>query len=36
VKANTLVQVYEEQDGWARIDQTQSQWVNETYLSQLN
>ena len=31
--ANTIVQVYAESDGWAKINPTQSQWVNETYLS---
>jgi hypothetical protein len=34
--ANTIVQVYEENNGWARINPTQSQWVSETYLSKLD
>ncbi len=34
--ANAIVQVYEENNGWARINPTQSQWVSETYLSKLN
>jgi len=33
---NTIVQVYEENSGWARINPTQSQWVSETYLSKLS
>ncbi|HUI87647.1 MAG TPA: SH3 domain-containing protein [Anaerolineales bacterium] len=33
---NTIVQVYEEKNAWARINPTQSQWVSETYLSKIN
>ncbi|HUH98377.1 MAG TPA: SH3 domain-containing protein [Anaerolineales bacterium] len=33
--AGTVVQVYEETDGWARINPTQSQWVSETYLTKV-
>ena len=36
LSANTIVQVYEENNGWARINPTQSQWVSETYLSKLS
>jgi hypothetical protein len=32
----SVVQVYQEQNGWARIDQNQSQWVSAQYLSKMN
>ena len=32
----TIVQVYEERDGWARINSTQSEWVSTKYLSKVN
>ncbi len=32
----TIVQVYEEKDGWARINPTQSEWVSTKYLSKIN
>lgn len=28
----TVVQIFEEQDGWGRIDSTESRWVNERFL----
>ncbi|MGA7193770.1 MAG: SH3 domain-containing protein [Anaerolineales bacterium] len=36
LSANTIVQVYEESNGWAKISPTQSQWVSETYLSKIS
>ncbi len=32
----TIVQVYEEKDGWGRINPTQSEWVSTKYLSKVN
>jgi hypothetical protein len=32
----TIVQVYEEMDGWGRINPTQSEWVSTKYLSKIN
>ncbi len=32
----TIVIVYEEKDGWARINPTQSEWVSSKYLSKIN
>ena len=32
----TIVQVYEEQNGWARINPTQSEWCSTKYLLKLN
>jgi hypothetical protein len=32
----TVVQVYEEKDGWARINPTQSEWVSAQYLSKVS
>jgi hypothetical protein len=31
----TIVQVYEEKDGWARINPTQSEWCSTKYLLKL-
>jgi len=36
LSVNTIVQVYEENSGWARINPTLSQWVSETYLSKIS
>ena len=32
----TIVHVYEEEDGWARIDPEKSEWVSAKYLIKLN
>lgn len=32
----TIVQVYEEKDGWVRVNPTQSKWVKATYLSRIS
>ena len=32
---NTIVRVYEERRGWARIHPLQSEWVNAAYLSKV-
>ena len=32
----TIVQVYEEKDGWGRINPAQSEWVSTKYLSKVN
>jgi hypothetical protein len=32
----TMVQVYEEKDGWVRINPTQSEWVSAQYLSKMS
>jgi hypothetical protein len=31
----TIVQIYEEKDGWGRINPTQSEWVSTKYLSKI-